>query len=324
MKVKKLLVMLMLFSISATVVFTACKKDKDESSENTLEKSYFTIANSTFQGANFPDASSGNAPVINSIYGNSSVLEGGSNPISIETSSNIKEILVGVKGIKGYYSSPILSSKSTEATRLIILLFSQELASDSFEIVFALRNSDGLVSAPKIIKVTRIAAGTGKLQVSCSWDKLNDVDLHLVEPTGEEIYYGWDQSANGGWLDVDSNPDCYIDSINNENITYADTAIVAAGKYIVRVDLYSNCNIPNNTNFSVTARYNGQLIVPVTGTNPYLGTFSPSDEDYGGEGDGREVMTFSIAAAKSLGMDQRKLKFDYPGQQKLKASVKGQ
>ena len=300
-----------LFCITIILAITGCKKDDDK---NKLEESYFSVENGTFTNADIPEPSgSVSAPVISSVYGNPSILEGGSNPISLLTSSSFKDIIIGVEGVKGYYTIPEAGSgKSLNETVLLILLFSQTLENDSFVIIIALRDAQGLISAYSNIQVTKIEAGTGRLQVSCSWDKYNDIDLHLVEPNGAEIYYGDDYSENGGELDVDSNPDCYLDYINNENITYNDEAIIESGKYTVRVDFYSTCTITANTNFIVTTRYNGQIIAPTTGTNPYSGSFIPSDADAGGSGDGRQVMTFTIAPGKSDTPAERRIKFVYP------------
>ncbi len=322
----RLFMMLTFLGISVAVVFTACKKDKDDDSddqtENLIAKSYFTIENSTFQGAAFPAAAtSGSMPVIDALFGNTSILEGGSNPITIQSTSAAKEALIGVQGLGGYYVCPA-SSMTVGDIQLVVLLFSQTLEKETFIIVIALRDNQGLVSAHETITVTRIEGGTGDLQVSCSWDKPNDVDLHLQEPGSEEIYYDMTQSTNGGLLDVDSNAGCSLDYINNENITYGDDAIVESGSYIVRVDLYSNCEVSGNTNFSVTARYKGQLITPATGSNPYVGQFTPDDEDSGNLGSGRQVMTFSIAAAKAMGLDKNALKFEYSKRNTAKSSGK--
>ncbi len=308
MNTKKTVTLMSLFCITLVLAITGCKKDDVK---NKLEESYFVVENGTFTNADIP-ASSGSlsAPVISSVYGNPSILEGGSNPISLQTSSTFKEVIVGVQDVKGYFT--IQEAGSGDGTVLLILLFSQTLENNSFTIVIALRDAQGLVSAHSTIYVTKIEAGTGRLQVSCSWDKSNDVDLHLVEPNGEEIYYGNDYSANGGDLDVDSNADCYLDYINNENITYSDDAIIESGKYTVRVDFYSNCSVATNTNFIVTTRYNGQIITATSGTNPYSGSFTPSEADGGGSGDGRQVMTFTIAPGKSEIQAERRIKFVYP------------
>ncbi len=311
MKTKNFLTIMPVLFLAIIFSLTGCKK---KNTPNILEKSYFTVQNGTFTDSEIPASSaSASGPVINAVYGNPSILEGGSNPISLQTTSSFNEVMIGVKNIKGYYSVP---SSGSGSNVLLILLFSPDLENDVFTIVLALRNAQGLVSDHGTIEVSRIEAGTGVLQVSCSWDKANDVDLHLVEPNGEEIYYNNEYSENGGELDVDSNPDCDLDYINNENITYSDEAVIEKGKYTVRVDLYSNCDIPTNTNFIVSARYNGKIVTPTTGTNPYTGSFTPSEEDGGGSGDGRQVMTFNIGGKSETSMENR-LKFVYPESDKV-------
>jgi hypothetical protein len=119
-----------------------------------------------------------------------------------------------------------------------------------------------------------------------------------LNPT-REIYYGSDYSSNGGVLDLDSNPGCSIDGVQNENITYSEESSVEAGVYIVRVDLYDGCDVAAQTNYIVTARLNGELIAQQAMTNPYTGSFAAGSlGDYGAQGSGVQVMQFTLSSSQ--------------------------
>jgi hypothetical protein len=278
----------------------SCKKDKDESSV----KDYLSVDGAAFVSGSFPSPSSGDAlPEVTDVTGNSSVIEGGSNPIAVYTSVPALKILVGVQGTKGYFEYAD-GKKSTAMVYSLSLVLSTSIPGEEFVIIVAIVDDYGLISEIFELPVSIIEVGTGQLQVSLSWDQPNDVDLHLVEPDGEEIYYGTDYSSNGGVLDLDSNPGCSIDGVQNENITYSDESTVETGTYIVRVDLYDGCNVLPQTNYIVTARLNGELISQQSVINPYNGSFpAESYGDGGGAGSGVQVMQFTLSGGsmKSTG-----------------------
>ena len=312
---KKTKLVLIFFFVIA-LGFNSCKKDDGKDVHQDFKDKYFEISDAVFVNEAMPNASSdSDAPTIQSIFGNHSVLSGGSNLISIGSTSNISYLLVGIEGITGYYKLSVSDlDKLSGNIYLFYLLMSQDLQLQNFTILVAILSNDNLVSQHSEVQVSQIEAGTGLLQVNCTWDKLNDVDLHLLEPSGEEIYYSNSYSANGGELDVDSNASCDIDGINNENITYSGDAIVVDGQYTVRVDLYSNCSVSGGTNYIVTAYYDGSLISTSSGSNPYMGTFTSSDQDYGENGSGKTVMKFTIdSSLKSASMNRLNLlSFKYP------------
>jgi hypothetical protein len=147
------------------------------------------------------------------------------------------------------------------------------------------RSSCGVSGASNEVLVFAVGF-SGDVQVSVSWDAPSDVDLHVVEPSGEELWYGNAASATGGQLDVDSNAACAIDGRQIENIRWPGRA--PAGSYTVRVDYWDSCGVAR-TNYLVTVR-NG------TATHTFLGSFTGAG-DQGGEGSGVTIGTFVHAAS---------------------------
>ena len=121
------------------------------------------------------------------------VLPGGSNIVAVTAGSNIDRVLVGVEGSDGYWE---LSGLGAAAAQSIILTFGQT-APSTFSLLFA-GGSGGGVGPQAMVPVTLTPVGTGDVQVTVTWDADSDLDLHVVEPSGEEIFYGHPVSATGG------------------------------------------------------------------------------------------------------------------------------
>ena len=289
------LILLALFTFS-------CSSDdsKDDMSQDAFENNYFSVVNGEFANDDLPAPNANDLDILG-LTGNSTILAGGSNPITVVTPDNATGVIIGVQGHKGLFSVPVgaqtqglpSSSSASNNTTGIQLLIGREVR-EGFTISFAAQNSRGETGAYRELEVNYLEAGTGKLHISLSWDQENDVDLHVIEPNGEHIYYGNRQSTNGGELDLDSNPACYIDGIKNENIFYEDDpeVIVEYGEYEVLVDLYAACDITEPTTYIISAYYGGALIATTEGQNSHTGTLMPEDESH--NSDLISVMKFNI------------------------------
>ena len=272
-------VLLPLFAIIAVLmVVVACSKKNDSSSstptqDNTLTKEYFAITDATYVAKAFPESNSDTEIVVNM---NNNVISGGSNYITVESPVEAKKIFVGLDGEDGYYEviPEARAIRDDIYTYDIIMIIDQELTETTFTVVMAIMDQEGNISSTYEANIGLIEAGTGGLQISLSFNNDKDVDLHVIEPNGEHIYYANRISPNGGWLDLDSNPACSYDHVNNENVFYNDTtAYIEPGTYQVYAVMWRNCDPTIPTNYVVTVFYNGQLITPQTGENPFVGVF---------------------------------------------------
>lgn len=86
-------------------------------------------------------------------------------------------------------------------------------------------------------------AKTGELQISLAWFNKNDLDLHVVCPSGDTIFYGHRQTLCGGKLDVDMNI-VYAMALDKpvENIYWTKAP---RGHYKIYVNHYTNHGQPD-------------------------------------------------------------------------------
>ena len=258
-----------LLTIAALVLgFVTCKKDSSSGGNPTAKtvNSYFNVAGGDYVASALPESTIEDEPYVSM---NNVVIPGGTNYVSVAYPTELAKVLVGMEGANGHFEIAPENRGTNEIVYDFIIVMNQELSDDLLMITIGVIDEDGNVSSYVSVPVEILVVGTGTLQVSLSFDNDKDVDLHLFEPNGFHIYYGSRESYNGGVLDLDSNPSCSIDGIDNENITYGAESYVEPGEYTVYVDMWENCNPEVATNFVLTVLYEGQpLINAVAGTFP--------------------------------------------------------
>jgi hypothetical protein len=209
----------------------------------------------------------------------STAINGGTVRVTITADQDFNRVIVRVVGASGYYD---ITLPATVSSVELLLTLSQELGGSSVTFEYSVGNSSG-VGAYQDVPTALVSVGTGDVQVSVSWDAETDVDLHVVDPSGEEIYYGHTSSASGGMLDLDSNAGCSIDHVKNENITWSTAP---SGMYTVRLDYFDECTLAE-TNYVVTVKVKNQDAQTFTGTFTGAG-------DGGSQGSGIPITTFNV------------------------------
>ena len=235
-----------------------------------------TVSASFVEGA---PAACGSGPRAE-VTGASAMILGGTAIRTVSTSATMTEVVISIDGVDGYWRLPV--SGGATSTQVVLAL-AQEPPRSSFSIGYA-AGSGGTVGRPDTESVALVTVGTGEVQVTLSWDAESDVDLHVVDPTGEEIYYGSSESSSGGELDLDSNAGCGIDGKQVENITWA-SGTAPRGTYTVRVNYWASCGV-QATNYVVAVHVKGRPSMSYRGRLTGAG-------NGGGEGSGQTVATFT-------------------------------
>lgn len=106
-------------------------------------------------------------------------------------------------------------------------------------------------------RLRQAGARSGDVQVSLEWKNINDLDLHVIDPAGERIFYNHRQSQSGGQLDVDMNAGPNYTARPVENIYWPERG-AARGVYKVEVVHFANHGARDPTTFTVRVINKGQ------------------------------------------------------------------
>lgn len=130
------------------------------------------------------------------------------------------------------------------------------ITAEVFEIIEDNQNDISVVESALVY-------GYGDVQVTLTWDNIADLDLHVIDPNGEEIYWEHKYSSSNGVLDVDD-----IDGYGPENIYWPEYE-APSGNFEVFVHMYpwdeseyiaytGNSYYPSNSNYTILVNAFGQ------------------------------------------------------------------
>lgn len=120
----------------------------------------------------------------------------------------------------------------------------------------------------KTVSESNLQGSEGKFRVHLEWGTIDDLDLHLIIPDGQKIFYNNKTvNSNGckGHLDVDANAGSNYSSSPQENIFWEDKA--PEGRYRVNVHCYTYRSGMPSIPFVITVFSEGNE--PITRTGVY-------------------------------------------------------
>ncbi|MDH3270220.1 MAG: hypothetical protein OEN56_02735 [Gemmatimonadota bacterium] len=222
---------------------------------------------------------------------NTQVITGGSTQVDLLGSGAYQTVAIQVEGVAGYY---LVVLPETKTLAQMVITLGGLVPRLDFDFLVAVAGTDGVFGPWSRTSMTAIQVAGGDIQVSVTWDTEADVDLHVIDPAGNEIYFG-NRTAGGGELDLDANAACSTSAIFQENIGWA-SGEAQSGAYIVRVEYWDACGAVE-TNYVVTVSLRpGVPVIPGTpgaSVQTFEGSFVGSGTQ-GGAGSGRFITNFTF------------------------------
>lgn len=208
------------------------------------------VENATFEAGALSSVSDTGGPAVIDTYSRTSwanpgqrgkILTGTLGPGSVA-------LLLGLEGDEGHWILPASSPNSwapDQPTFSALLGFGRDLAPGDARLRLVATDAQMRPGPATLIPITVLTAAPaeGQLVVVVSWDNDADLDLHVVNPLGNEVWKGDIASdpngdASAGILDFDSNANCTIDGRRLESVSWSKAP---TGHYLVRVDAFSLC-----------------------------------------------------------------------------------
>jgi hypothetical protein len=218
-----------------------------------------------------------------SVSGIAVMINGGSSQQTVSAPAGFTRVIVAVDGLTDYYELLVPSGTSQG----LILGASPNAVAGNLFFTYAVGDA-GTLGAYARQQVRFLRVGTGDIQISVAWTDTADVDLHVIDPNGEHIYFGHARSPNvaasGGTLDLDGNAACNKNTFTDgsppawvsvENVVWP-TGRAIPGTYKVFLDYWLECSVAK-TDWVVTIQRRGAS--PQVFTGSFVGAASGVPDD---------------------------------------------
>lgn len=219
----------------------------DPNNPNQLTR-YVVMPDGTVRVTGTPPATTGGAQapqIVGTNTGTVTASNGGVAALSFQVPTGTGTLggyYVQIQGSDSYFVVPVAANGNPNVATIPIQLPANTKDGQFCVNVWAY-DQNGRVSGVTNQCVQVLQLGTGDLQINLTWDTDDtDVDLHVLDPNGEEIFFSHDKSLTGGELDRDD-----TDGFGPENIFWRNQ--LPDGDYKIWVIYYS---AGPRTNFYVT------------------------------------------------------------------------
>src|SRR5512140_2024465 len=202
--------------------------------------------------------------------------------------------IIGVAGARGAWilpAGPPDSDAPDSATVTTTFAVANDAVPGPFELLVSAVDAGGHIGVPA--RVMLVAAPSeqpdGDLVIGLQWDSTADLDLHVIDPLGNEAWVGspdtWkppppgesiDPNAylSGGILDHDGNANCHRDGVPSEHVIWKTrigtrgnvAPVIPPGTFTIRIDTRSLCQ-DASTAWYVDVSYMGRLVGAVRGVS---------------------------------------------------------
>lgn len=215
-----------------------------------------TTINGTYHSGTAPTGSGG--PTASGEAGSTPLL-GQPFRFSLVGSAAFTKVYIWVDGVDGYWELDL--PVSVQTVELVLQMTANAPASFNMRSALGTSGANGPAFSTAIQTVD---LSNADVVATVKWTGASDVDLHVIDGKGQEVYYANPTTAEGGHLDLDSNAGCAIDNVNQETISWAQGK-APTGPYTVKVDYYDDCGVASSP-YTGTVSVKGNVVKNFSGT----------------------------------------------------------